>query len=345
MPYSGCVDDFLAIRRGRLPTRVPVVTHSEEFDVKWHGRYTYEEFCQSGEKMFEVVRTAVDHFDYDWAWLQIDDCFEFEPLGVGVHGEGNILRATCKYLPASRKTLESLPTMEPRKDGRMPEKLKALRLLDRYYDGSCLVVGSCAAPFSAVGLMRGIEESMVLLLTYPELLYDAMQYWCDFYKRFVEAQRDAGAHAIWLGGSNAFSNLVSAAQYTKHILSVTCELVQYCEKELDVMVWLHNSETKVEHILSHLPLGCSFENIGPAGDMREIRYATRGRMAISGNLDPLEVLWKGTPALVASEVRRILDICKPGGNYICNTGEMNPRDVSEANMLAYVQTAKDLGKY
>ena len=210
---------------------------SEEFDVKWHGKYTYEEFCQSGEKIFEVYVAAIDYFDYDWAWVQIDDCYEFEPLGVGVHGEDNILRATCRYLPATREALAALPALDPLRDGRMPEKLKALRRLRRHYGDSCLIVGSCAAPFSAVGLMWGIEESMVMLLADPELLREAMEYWAAFYKRYIQAQRDAGAHAIWLGDCNAFSNLVSAEQYTRHILPVTRELVQYCEQELDVMIW------------------------------------------------------------------------------------------------------------
>lgn len=345
MPYPGCVDDFQAVRHGRLPGRVPVVACSEEFDVKWHGKYSYEQFCQSGEKIFEVYRAAIDHFDYDWAWVQIDDCFEFEPAGVEVHGEGNILRATFQYLPATREAVAALPWLDPLKDGRMPEKLKALRLLRQHYGDACLIVGSCAAPFSAAGLMWGIEESMVLMLTDPELLYEAMRYWLAFYKRYIEAQRDAGAHAIWLGDCNAFSNLVSVPQYTQHILPITRELVQYCEQELDVMIWLHNSEVEVDHILSHQPLGCSFENIGPAGDMREIRRAARGKMAISGNLDPLEVLWKGTPDRISDEVKRIMGVCKDGGGYICNTGEMNPRDLSEENMLAYVRTAKELAKY
>ena len=54
MPYRGCVADFQAIRSGRQPRRVPVVACSEEFDVRWHGRYTYEEFCQDAEKMTDA---------------------------------------------------------------------------------------------------------------------------------------------------------------------------------------------------------------------------------------------------------------------------------------------------
>jgi len=341
MAYPGAVDDFRAIREGRPPRRIPVVALSEEFDVRWHGRYSYEAFCQDGDKIFEVLRAAVEHFDYDWAWVQIDDCFEFEPLGVGVKGEGNILRATYRYLPAGRAELDRIGRLDPRRDGRMPEKLKAIRKLRQAFGDSVLVTGSCAAPFSAVGLTWGIEESLILLLEDPPLLREAMERWKEFYKGYIRAQRDAGAHAIWLGDCNAFSHLVSRPHYVDQILPVTRELVRYAEEELEVMVWLHNSETRVDHVLSHLPLGHSFENIGPAADLREIREATRGRLAISGNLDPIAVLWRGTPALIAAEVERLMAIGK-GGGYIFNTGEMNPREVPVENMAAMIQTAKRL---
>jgi hypothetical protein len=43
---------------------------------------------------------------------KVDDCFEFEPLGVGCQGEGNILRATKDYLllPDSNRPASCAPT-------------------------------------------------------------------------------------------------------------------------------------------------------------------------------------------------------------------------------------------
>lgn len=344
MAYHGVIEDFRKIRENKIPRRVPVVAASEEFDVKWYGKYNYEEFCQDGDKMFEVTKAAVEHFNYDWAWLQIDDCFEFEPVGVTVKGEGNILRATCGYLPADRKTLRSFPTMDPEKDGRMPEKLKAIRKLKDYFNDTVLVTGSCAAPFSAVGLTFSIEESMMLMYTDPDFLFEAMEYWKEFYKRYIKAQKQAGADAIWLGDCNAFSSMVSAEQYIEFILPVTKELVTYCEKELDIMIWMHNSEIKLENVLSHLPVGMSFESIGPDADIRQIREATRGKQAISGNLDPLKVLWQGNPDSIATDVERIMKICKDGGGFIFNTGEMNPRETPVENMEAYMFAARDLAE-
>jgi len=345
MAYNGVIDDFKAIRELKRPKRIPCVACSEEFDVKWHGKYMYEEFCQDGDKIFEVYKAAIDEFDYDWAWVQIDDCFEFEPIGVAVKGEGNILRATYGYLPANADTLKNLATMDPWRDGRMPEKLKAIRKLKERYKDSLLICGSCAAPFSAVGLMWSIQESMLLLLTDPELLHDAMDYWLGFYKRYIRAQRDAGADAIWLGDCNAFGKMVPVPLYIEHILPVTKKLVEYCENEVDIMIWMHNSETNLENVLSHLPLGLSFENIGPAADIDEISAALKGKAAISGNLDPLRVLWEGTPELVRRETARIINSCKQNGGYIFNTGEMNPGDVPAENMKAMITTAKSLSVY
>jgi uroporphyrinogen-III decarboxylase len=340
MAYQGVVEDFEAIRELKTPRRVPCVACSEEFDVRWHGAYTYEEFCQDGDKMFEVFKAAIEEFDYDWAWLQVDDCFEFEPAGVGCRGEGNILRATVSFLPATRESVRDLPTMDPEKDGRMPEKLKAIRHLRRHFGDTVLVTGSIAAPFSACGLMWGLENAMIIMLDDPDLLHEGMEYWCAFYKRYVQAQKKAGAHAIWLGDCNAFSGLLSVDQYRQHVLPQTRELVRYVEKELGLIVWMHNSETRLSHVLSHLPLGVGIENMGPAADMAEIRDGTRGKQAISGNLDPIEVLWKGTPPSIANEVQRIMALCAPGGGFALCTGEMNPRAVPVENMHAFMKAGK-----
>jgi uroporphyrinogen decarboxylase len=345
MAYQGVIEDFQKIRENKIPHRVPVVTASEEFDVRWYGKYNYEEFCQDGDKMFEVVKAAIEHFNYDWAWLQIDDCFEFEPVGVKVKGEGNILRATYGYLPVNRDTLKNLPTMNPYTDGRMPEKLKAIRKLKDHFKDTVLVTGSCAAPFSAVGLTFSIQESMILMYTDPDFLYAAMDYWKEFYKRYIKAQKESGADAIWLGDCNAFSAMVSVPQYNEFILPVTKELVTYCEKELNIMIWMHNSEIKLDNVLSHLPVGMSFESIGPDGDIRQIREATKGIQPISGNLDPLKVLWQGNPDSITTDVKRIMNICKDGGGFICNTGEMNPRDTPVENMEAYMSVARDIAEY
>ena len=192
MPYEGVIDDVRkAIALGKAQ-RLPVFACSEEFDVKWYGRYTYEEVCQDGDKMAQVWIAAIEEFDYDWAWLQVDDCFEFEPLGVGTHGEGNILRATKDYLPATHETLDALRVPDPHTDGRMPEKLTAIRLLRDHFGDRVLIEGSCAAPYSSAGLLFGLEETMMLTATGSDLLERACDFFVELQSAYIRAQIDAG---------------------------------------------------------------------------------------------------------------------------------------------------------
>ena len=67
MAYDGVIEDVKRAIALEKPYRTPVFALSEEFD-------------------------------YDWAWVQADDCWEFEPLGVGCPGRGNILRATRDHI-------------------------------------------------------------------------------------------------------------------------------------------------------------------------------------------------------------------------------------------------------
>jgi len=337
MAYDGVVDDVRKAIDLKEPARLPVFACSEEFDVKWHGKYTYEEFCQDGEKMAEVLIAFINEFDSDWAWVQIDDCFEFEPLGVGCYGKGNILRATKDYLAATKETLKNLTIPDPQKDGRMPEKLKAIRLIRKRLGDTVLVVGSCAAPYSSAGLLFGLEEAMIIGMTNADLLAETCDFFVELQARYIKAQYDAGAHAVWLGDCNAFSHMLSVEQYYQFAFPSCKKLVERAN-EIGIITYLHNSEISIPHILAECELGVDIINIGPGADIAEVKKTLAGKQCFSGNLAPIEVLMRGTPEKVAEETARIINICKPGGGYVFNTGEMNPRDVPVENMKAMIGT-------
>jgi len=339
MAYDGVIDDVRRAIALERPKRMPVFACSEEFDVKWHGEYTYEEVCQDGDKIAEVWIAAVEEFDYDWAWLQVDDCFEFEPLGVGTHGEGNILRATKDYLPATRETLHSLRLPDPKTDGRMPEKLKAIRLVRERFGDTVLVEGSCAAPYSSVALLFGLQETMMLTVTDPDLLHEACEFFVELQSRFIEAQVEAGAHAIWLGDCNAFSGFFSLEQY-KTFAFPSCKKLVEKAQEIGTIVHLMNSEVKVPYLLAEADLGVEIVNCGPGADIADVRNAFTGNCCLSGNLDPIEVLMRGTPDKVAQEAERIVKTGNSAGGYLFCTGEMNPRDTPVENMKAMVAAVR-----
>jgi uroporphyrinogen decarboxylase len=339
MAYSGVARDVKRAVALDRPSRMPVLACSEEFDVKWYGRAPYETVCQSGALIAEVWSAAIEEFGYDWAWLQVDDCFEMEPLGVVCRGNGDILRATIGHLPATAETLRGLRVPDPGSAGRMPEKLEAIRLIRKRFGDSVLIEGSCAAPYSAVGLLYGLEEAMVLGVTEPALLADTCAFFVEAQARYIEAQVRAGADAIWLGDCNAFSAMLSVEQYRQFALPSCRALVEKAHAA-GALVHLHVSEISVPHLLAETELGVDIINCGPAARMPDVRAALTGKCCFSGNLDPIEVLMRGRPADIEREVERIMRVGCSAGGYLFNTGEMNPRDVPVANMKAMTRAVR-----
>jgi uroporphyrinogen decarboxylase len=283
----------------------------------------------------------VREFDYDWAWLQMDDCVEFEVLGVGCVGEGNILRATHDYLPATRETVKSLKMPDTTRDGRMPAKLEALRRLRAEFGDTVCVVGSNAAPYSSAGLMFGLEKPMLLMYDDPDLLRETMDFFVELQSMWSVAQVKAGAHAIWLGDCNAFSNLLSLAQYKEFAAEPCRKVIEACH-QAGGMVFLHNSEISIPHIELECQLKPDVVSVGPAADLRAVVHAVGGQTCIMGNVDPIEILLRGTPAQVENDVERIMKIGRQSAGFMLDSGEMVPRDVPVENMRAMMRKGHEL---
>ena len=50
MAYDGVIEDVRTAIALEEPKRIPVFALSEEFDVKWYGKWDYETVCQDGDK-------------------------------------------------------------------------------------------------------------------------------------------------------------------------------------------------------------------------------------------------------------------------------------------------------
>ena len=105
-----------------------------------------------------------------------------------------------------------------------------------------------------------------------------------------------------------------------------------------------NREISTPYLLAESELGVDIINCGPGADIAGVRRAFSGKCCFSGNLDPIEVLMRGTPGQVAKEAERIVQIGYSEGGYLFCTGEMNPRDVPPENMHAMVRAVRQASR-
>ncbi len=343
MAYQGVMDDIRACVELRVPSRVPVFALSEEFDVRMANQI-YNEYNRNAKIMAEVQIQAINRYDYDWAWLQVDDCFEFEPLGVGCHGEGNILPATCESLPFTRETFHSLRMPNPKTDGRMPALLEAISRIKEHFGDTVCVTGRVTAPFSAVTLIYGMTETLFGLYDDPDLVRDTVKFMTEFECKFAQMQIEAGADALWVGDCNASGHLISVDNFNEFAADSVKTLAQTI-RQAGGYSFYHASEHSIPHLKAQAETGVSAISIGPGLDVGTAKEAVGDRVCLMGNVDPIVTLLEGDAAAVREASERIMKKGMQNGGYIFSSGEMIPRDVPEENMIAMVETGRKFGRY
>ncbi len=332
-------DDIEAVLQHRAPERLPVFCLSQEFDARYAG-LTYREYISSPETIVEVQLEVMDQFEWDWAWLHLDDTLEFEALGVGVaEGGENVVPCTADYRDFDRETLRSLEVPDPR-SARMPLLLDAAAGLRSQVGDSRCITGRVAAPFSAVTLIFGMEQSLLMMLDDPELFAEALEFAEEQAISWGVAQIEAGCHAIWLGDCNASLHLISPEHYRRWALE-PCRRVTEAFQEAGGMVILHNSEDTLEGLKLQAETGPDVLSMGPGLDIALAIEEFRGKQPLMGNVDPIAMLTEGSASEVAAETGRQVRLMA-GGGCILNSGECVPREAKGANLHAMADTARQI---
>lgn len=84
---------------------------------------------------------------------------------------------------------------------------------------------------------------------------------------------------------------------------------------------------------------------GDVDDLARVKELYGQRIALKGNVDPIEVLLKGTPADVERVVRRCIQAAAPGGGYILGTADSTVIGTPFENIHAFVEAGRKYGQY
>jgi uroporphyrinogen decarboxylase len=341
---QGILADLRACAECREPSRVPCLPLGCDFDVR-QTPYTHKEYRTDPEKMLDLWRIILKKFDYDWALLFPDDLIEWEFSGIKSTDDPWVPPGVLEYLPPTRGTLSSLGMPDPLRDRRMPLHLEGLRLLRREFGDSVCITGRVAAPFTAVGLVIGVEAAFLLMLEEPDLFREWMVWAERVTAMWAQAQVEAGAHALWVGDCLATSKFIPLDGLREFALEPAAKTASAIAR-LGAFSFYHGNETRADYLLAAASdLEVSAINVGEHADLAGIKSAIGGKRCLMGNLDPIAVLQNGTEAHVIEETKRLVNAAKTGGGYIFCTGEGIPHNTPPANVSACVRTVRQVGHY
>ena len=179
----------------------------------------------------------------------------------------------------------------------------------------------------------------MLCYTDEKLLRDTMEFFVELQTKWGRAQKEAGAHALWVGDCNASTHLISPTFYREFAFEPAKQILE-AYKEANTITFYHASE-EGESLPIMMELGADVLSPGPGIDMAEILEMAKGKVCVVGNIDPINVLERGTVEDVQRETERLINLGKKYGGYIFNSGEMIPRETPVENIEAMVKRAKD----
>ncbi len=230
------------------------------------------------------------------------------------------------------KDLSILAAPDPLTSERMRDRVMAARSLREKASGQYSVLGWIEGPAAEAADLRNAMNFLMDLIDDPPFACELMDRCADAGVAFARAQVDAGADTIGIG--DAIASQVSPGLYERFIQPREKRMVQ-AVKQMGAFVKLHICGN-ITHLLPGISdLGVDILDVDHMVRMQSVREAVGRDTALTGNLDPVGAVQRGTPASIRKDVLRIYE--EAGNPYFVNAGCEIPPGTPADNLKALCQ--------
>jgi uroporphyrinogen decarboxylase len=329
---------------GKRPDRVPVFPMVREWCSRQAG-FSFLETVTNVEKYVYAQFYCAKKFGYDCVWDLHGVHAESEAMGSKIiYGEGKSPTVEKPAISNYDQDLQTLNSLNPHKDGRLPLILQGIEHLKELCNGEIPVIGYVQGPFRHAAMLRGTE--MLLREVYKdkknvrkllEIALDSLIVWGT-------AVAHAGADIVMISDPVSSGDMVSPKLYKEWSLPYTKRLCQAIKKS-GVKVFMHIcgdtidrlemlAETEVEGLSldSKVDFAVAREKLGPD-------------YLLIGNVDPIDPLLFGSPEQVFEHCKKVIMQAGLEGHLILSAGCQVPEETPAPNLEAMMKAAHEFRFY
>lgn len=259
--------------------------------------------------------------------IPFDITAEASAMGAGVKmGSLTVLPTVIK--PITNPSGVTIPTPDT---GRLGVIAEATRLLKEQFDNDHPIIESVTGPFTLATLLLGIEKTMYHLFNNSDVLHNLLEITSEFVIAFNKNLIQHGADIIVL------LEPVSSLLGPKFFREFSLPYLKYVIKRISAPTILHicgNTNLILKFIKEIAVDGFSFDQ---KTDLALAVKTLKNHVTLIGNLDPVNLLWKGSIPDIIKETEMIIkmgiDIPSPG----CGL----PPFISSKNLKAFSDTVRN----
>jgi len=271
-------------------------------------------------------------------WVEYGMAIEPSSLGARISfwpDQTPSVRATLFHL----EDLDQLARVDPYSDGFMALALHRYRSQkQRIRDaGHTIPLATARGPLCTAAFLHDMNNLLVAMIEDPAGVHKLLSYVTDAIIRWLRAQADVIGPSV--EGIFVLDDIVGFLSHHLYKEFAHPYLRQICDAFPPEWVKIYHNDASISQFLEELPdTGFDVLNFTHKLDIGDVLRRTGGRMCLMGNVAPLDLGVRGTPAQVKAAALAILE--KTGGNnLILSVGGGASPGMPKENVQALIAAA------
>jgi uroporphyrinogen decarboxylase len=315
------------------PDRVPVIAQVFGHAAVLAG-VSLRDYIRDGELLARCQLQALQHYDYDTVFALMDTNVETEAVGSILTYPRDQYPYVKSYVLSDAEKLDGLSVPDPTQAGRMPELLKAAKILRQEVGDHMLVIGCVLGPMTLAVQLLGAEATLYLATDHPEQFTRLLDFSTEVAIRFGTAQIEAGAHLPIVFDPSA-SPAVIPHQFFREFELPRLRKVFTALKEMGAIAnWLHIAGPVLPILPFYPQCGVDIANFDYCVSAPDAQQAIPNT-CLDGNIKSLSFV-EATPDVIAEESSRLLNAFASRGGFILSSGCEIPLEAKPENVAAMV---------
>jgi uroporphyrinogen decarboxylase len=304
-----------------------------------HVGLTLREYRQSGATVAECQLAARAAYGHDAVFAIMDLNVEAEAMGARLNDPADAYADIMEHPIARAADVGKLELPNPEKDGRMPEILRACKVLRKEVREDFPVVGGVLGPVTLASQLVGLENFLFGFHDDPEATEALLDFATSVVMAFGLAQLRAGAHLPLVLDPAASPAVLPHKLFRRYAAPGLQRIFHEFSQNDAIANWILITGD-ISPILTDLPsTGANLVNLDYCVSPAAARAALP-RMALNGNIAPLAFV-ESTPDQIARDAQILVETFKPSGGWILSAGCEIPPEAHPPNIIAMVRAVCD----
>ena len=322
-------EKILSLLSGQKIDIVPVFSgliHVTVEGLEREGLKLHEVHHEAG-KMACAAASTFKSTGMPSATLPLDLCAPAEALGseLNFYEDGRLqFPQVKKVIFQSTKdiTAEITESTEILKMGRVGVICEAIRLVKENIGKDVVISGLIPGPYTLLLYLCNLTNMVMEMKKEPQMVTDALFHLSSFLAEIGHAYREAGADFITIHDMGGSAGFVGPSVYEKFVFPAEKDLIGKLPKPS--VLSMCGRMDKVIHLLAQT--GADAVSVDQTTNIKSAREALGGVM-LFGNLDPMEILYRGDEADTTEAVHGAkeagVDAVWPGCDLVPSTPIQN----------------------